>query len=76
LPVVLTNTDRKNFPLQLLKLEYPYKKDLGLSHIRIQVLLILLSPGSIASGSWTGAESVNGNNNLPLASNNDIMGYK
>jgi hypothetical protein len=27
----------------------------------------LLSAGSIASGSWTGARSVNGNNNLPLS---------
>jgi hypothetical protein len=26
-----------------------------------------LLSGSIASGSWTGARSVNGNNNLPLS---------
>jgi hypothetical protein len=43
----------------------------------------LLSAGSIASGSWTGARSVNGNNNLPLSFSDNtpnrivgLLGYK
>ena len=83
--VVLTNTDRGYFYSTTFKLEYPYKKGLwGSFAYTHSSANDLLSPGSIASGSWTGARSVNGNNNLPLAlSNNNtphrlvgILGYK
>mgnify|MGYP003582754146 CR=1 FL=1 len=83
--VVLTNTDRGTFYSTTFKLEYPYKKGLwGSFAYTHSSANDLLSPGSIASGSWTGARSVYGNNNLPLAlSNNNtphrlvgIIGYK
>lgn len=83
--VVLTNTDKGYFYSTTFKLEYPYKKGLwGSFAYTYSSANDLLSPGSIASGSWTGARSVNGNNDLPLAlSNNNtphrlvgILGYK
>ncbi|MGO4905417.1 carboxypeptidase regulatory-like domain-containing protein [Flavobacterium sp. W20_MBD1_R3] len=83
--VVLTNTDKGTFYSTTFKLEYPYKKGLwGSFAYTHSTANDLLSPGSIASGSWTGARSVNGNNDLPLAlSNNNtphrlvgILGYK
>ena len=83
--VVLTNTDKGTFYSTTFKLEYPYKRGLwGSVAYTHSTANDLLSPGSIASGSWTGARSVNGNNDLSLAlSNNNtphrivgILGYK
>lgn len=83
--VVLTNTDKGIFYSSTFKLEYPYKKGLwGSFAYTYSHATDLLSAGSIAAGSWTGARSVNGNNDLPLAlSNNNtphrlvgLLGYK
>jgi Carboxypeptidase regulatory-like domain len=83
--VVLTNTDKGYFYSTTFKLEYPYKKGLwGSLAYTHSSANDLLSAGSIAAGSWTGARSINGNNDLPLAlsSNNTphrivgILGYK
>ena len=83
--VVLTNTDKGYFYSTTFKLEYPYKKGLwGSIAYTHSSANDLLSAGSIASGSWTGARSINGNNDLPLSlsSNNTphrivgILGYK
>ena len=83
--VVLTNTDKGTFYSTTFKLEYPYKKGLwGSVAYTHSTANDLLSPGSVASGSWTGARSINGNNDLSLAlSNNNtphrivgILGYK
>lgn len=83
--VVLTNTDKGVFYSTTLKLEYPYKKGIwGSFAYTYSRATDLLSAGSIAAGSWTGARSVNGNNDLPLAlSNNNtphrlvgLLGYK
>lgn len=83
--VVLTNTNQGYFYSSTFKLEYPYKKGLwGSFAYTYSSAYDLLSAGSIASGSWTGARSVNGNNDLPLAlSNNNtphrfvgLLGYK
>ena len=83
--VVLGNTNQGYFYSTTFKLEYPYKKGLwgSIAYTKSNAY-DLLSAGSIASGSWTGARSVNGNNNLPLSlSNNNtpnrivgILGYK
>ncbi len=83
--IVLTNTDEGYFYSTTLKLEYPYKKGLwGSFAYTYSKATDLMSAGSIAAGSWTGARSVNGNNDLPVSlSNNDIphrlvgiLGYK
>jgi hypothetical protein len=83
--IVLTNTDKGYFYSTTLKLEYPYQKGLwGSIAYTHSSANDLLSAGSVASGSWTGARSVNGNNDLPvsLSSNNTpnrlvgILGYK
>jgi len=83
--VVLNNTDKGYFYSSTVKLEYPYKKGIwGSIAYTYSSANDLLSAGSIASGSWTGARSVNGNNSLPLSlSNNNtphrivgILGYK
>lgn len=83
--IVLSNSNQGYFYSTTFKLEYPYKKGLwgsfAYTHSKAEDLI---SPGSVASGSWTGARSVNGNNNLPLSiSNNNtphrlvgILGYK
>ena len=83
--IVLSNSSKGYFYSTTLKLEYPYQKGLwgSIAYTRSEAY-DLLSAGSIASGSWTGARSVNGNNNLPLStsSNNTphrivgIVGYK
>jgi Carboxypeptidase regulatory-like domain len=83
--IVLSNSNRGYFYSTTFKLEYPYKKGLwGSLAYTYSNAYDLLSAGSIASGSWTGARSVNGNNNLPLTvSNNNtpkrivgLAGYK
>jgi len=83
--IVLTNTNKGYFYSSTVKLEYPYKKGLwGSFSYTYSSANDLLSAGSIASGSWTGARSVNGNNDLPLSlsTNNTphrlvgVLGYK
>lgn len=83
--IVLTNTDEGYFYSTTVKIEYPYKKGLwgSFAYTRSKAM-DLMSAGSIASGSWTGGRSVNGNNDLPLSlSSNDlphkrvgILGYR
>jgi Carboxypeptidase regulatory-like domain len=83
--IVLDNTNKGYFYSATFKLEYPYQKGLwgSLAYTRSDAY-DLLSAGSIASGSFYGARSVNGNNNLPLSiSNNNtphrlvgLLGYK
>ena len=69
---VLTNSDGSYNRSYTLKLEYPYQKGLwgsvAYTHSNAKDYM---SAGSIASGSWTGARSVNGNNSLSL-SNTDF----
>ena len=83
--IVLTNTNEGYFYSTTFKLEYPYKNGLwGSLAYTHSAATDLMSAGSIASGSWTGARSVNGNNDLSLsAASNDtpnrvvgILGYK
>ena len=83
--IVLSNSNKGYFYSTTVKLEYPYQKGLwgSIAYTRSDAY-DLLSAGSIASGSWTGARSVNGNNSLDLSlSNNNtpnrvigILGYK
>ncbi len=86
--IILDNTNQGYFYSTTFKLEYPYQKGLwgSIAYTRSDAY-DLLSAGSIASGSWSGAfgaRSVNGNNNLPLSiSNNNtphrivgLLGYK
>jgi hypothetical protein len=83
--IVLSNSNQGYFYSTTVKLEYPYKKGLwGSIAYTHSGAYDLMSAGSIAAGSWTGARSVNGNNNLDLSiSNNNtpnrvvgILGYK
>lgn len=83
--IVLTNSDEGFFYSTTFKLEYPYQKGLwgsfAYTHSRATDLI---SPGSVALGSWTGARSVNGNNDLEVSlSNNNtpnrlvgVIGYR
>lgn len=65
---VMTTTNEGYYFGTTLKLEYPSKKGLyGTVAFTYSEAKDLMSAGSIASGSWTGARSVNGNNNLALA---------
>jgi Carboxypeptidase regulatory-like domain len=65
---VLGSTDEGDYIGYTFKLEYPTKKGLNamLAYTYSQAQ-DLMSAGSIASGSWTSARSLNGNNNLSLA---------
>lgn len=83
--IVLSNSNRGYFYSTTFKLEYPYKNGIwGSVAFTRSDAYDLISPGSVASGSWTGARSVNGNNNLDLAKSNNntpqrligILGYK
>ncbi len=83
--IVLSNSNQGYFYSTTVKLEYPYKKGLwGSIAYTHSGAYDLMSAGSIAAGSWTGARSVNGNNDLDLSiSNNNtpnrvvgILGYK
>jgi hypothetical protein len=83
--IVLSNSNQGYFYSTTVKLEYPYKKGLwGSIAYTHSGAYDLMSAGSIAAGSWTGARSVNGNNDLALSiSNNNtpnrvvgILGYK
>ncbi|MGL5113271.1 MAG: TonB-dependent receptor, partial [Flavobacterium sp.] len=83
--VVLENTDEGYFYSTTFKLEYPYQNGLwGSIAYTHSGAYDLMSAGSIAAGSWTGARSVNGNNDLALSAANTntpnrivgILGYK
>ncbi len=83
--IVLDNSNKGYFYSTTFKLEYPYQKGLwgSIAYTRSEAY-DLLSAGSIASGSWGNIRSVNGNNNVPLASSNNntphrlvgLIGYK
>ena len=65
---VLTTTNEGYYFGATLKLEYPSRKGIyGMFAYTYSEAKDLMNAGSIASGSWTGARSVEGNNNLPLA---------
>jgi Carboxypeptidase regulatory-like domain len=65
--VVMTTTNEGYYKAATLKLEYPNKKGLfGMVAHTFSQAKDLMSAGSIASGSWTSARSVNGNNSLEL----------
>ena len=71
--IVLTNTSNALFNSLTLKLEYPYQRGIfGSFAWTTSTAIDYMSAGSIASGSWTGARSVNGNNELSL-SNSDFL---
>ena len=82
---VLTNSQGSYHKSATVKLEYPYQKGLwGSIAYTLADSKDYMSAGSIASGSWTSARSVNGNNSLTL-SNTDfnipqrivgLLGYK
>jgi hypothetical protein len=70
---VLTNRDGAYHRSLTLKLEYPVKKGLwGSFAWTTASSKDFMSAGSIASGSWQSARSVNGNNDLSL-SNSDFL---
>ena len=70
--IVLDNKNQGDYKSMTLKLEMPYRKGLwGSMAWTTSNATDFMSAGSIASGSWTGARSVYGNNNLPL-SNSDF----
>lgn len=83
--IVLNNTDEGYFYSTTFKLEYPFRNGLwgSVAYTRSNSY-DLMSAGSVAASSWTGARSVRGNNELPLSlsSNNTpnrwvgILGYK
>lgn len=65
---VMTTTSEGWYRAATLKLEYPNKKGLfGMVAHTFSEAKDLMSAGSIASGSWTGARSVRGNNDLDLS---------
>jgi len=72
--VVMTTTNKGYYLGTTLKLEYPEKKGLyGMAAYTYSQAKDLMNAGSIASGSWTGARSINGNNALDLSySDQDI----
>lgn len=83
--IVLTNSDEGYFYSTTFKLEYPYQNGLwGSFAYTHSKATDLISPGSIASGSWTGARSINGNNDLQVSNSNNntphrlvgVIGYK
>ena len=71
--IVLTNKDGSYFKSLTLKLELPYNKGLfGSFAWTTSNAKDFMSAGSIASGSWTSARAINGNNDLSL-SNSDFV---
>ena len=72
--VVMTTTNEGSYFGATAKLEYPENKGLyGMVAYTYSKTQDLMDAGSIASGSWTGARSVRGNNDLDLAyGTNDI----
>lgn len=83
--IVLTNKNGSYFNSVTLKLEYPFQKGLygsiAWTHSNAKDYM---SAGSIASGSWTGARSINGNNEINLSTSDfvspnrlvGLLGYK
>ncbi len=71
---VMTTTNKGSYFGATFKLEYPTTKGLyGMLAYTLSQTQDLMSAGSIASGSYTGARSVRGNNNLDLSfADNDI----
>jgi Carboxypeptidase regulatory-like domain len=66
--IVMTTTNQGSYTGVTLKLEYPNKNGFyGMVAYTKSMANDLMSAGSIASGSWTGVKTVNGNNNLDLA---------
>lgn len=83
--IVLTNKDGSYFKSLTLKLEYPYQHGVfGSFAWTTSNAKDYMSAGSIASGSWTSARSVNGNNDLSLSTSDfvspnrlvGVLGYK
>jgi len=71
---VLTNINGPYHQSITLKLEYPYQKGLwGTFAYTYSDAKDFMSAGSIASGSWQGAKSVNGNNNLQLSNSDNLI---
>jgi hypothetical protein len=71
--IVLTNTSDALFNSLTLKLEYPYQRGVfGSFAWTTSTAIDYMSAGSIASGSWTGARSVNGNNDLSLSNSDNL----
>lgn len=65
---VMTTTNAGWYTAATFKLEYPNRKGLyGMVAYTISEAKDLMAAGSIASGSWTGARSVRGNNDLDLS---------
>ena len=65
---VMTSTSEGFYRAATLKLEYPNKRGLyGMVAHTFSQAKDLMGAGSIASGSFTGARSIRGNNNLELA---------
>jgi hypothetical protein len=83
--IVLTNKDGSYYNSLTFKLEYPYQKGLyGSFAWTISNAKDYMSAGSIASGSWTSARTVNGNNEINLSRSDfvspnrlvGLVGYK
>jgi hypothetical protein len=83
--IVLTNKNGSYFNSLTLKLEYPFKKGIfGSFAWTMSQAKDYMSAGSIASGSWTGARTVNGNNEINLSTSDfvspnrlvGLLGYK
>lgn len=71
---VLTNIDRGYHNALTLKLDYPMTKGLwGYIAYTVADSKDFMSAGSIASGSWQSARSVNGNNNLLLSNSDNLI---
>ena len=71
--IVLTNKDGSYFKSLTFKLEYPYKKGLfGSFAWTTSNAKDYMSAGSIASGSWTSARAINGNNDLSLSTSDFV----
>jgi Carboxypeptidase regulatory-like domain len=69
---VLTTTNQGDFYSLTFKVEYPRQKGLyAMAAYTRSRARDLMTAGSIAAGSYTGARSVNGNNNLDLAFSNE-----
>ena len=71
---VLTNRDGAYHQSVTAKLEYPYQRGLwGSIAYTFADSKDFMSAGSIASGSWLSARSINGNNNLELSNSDNLI---
>lgn len=75
--IVLANTNKGYFYSSTFKLEYPYQNGLwgSIAYTRSGAT-DLMSAGSIASGSWTNARSINGNNDLSSANADNLTPHR